>query len=209
MIGLIRKEMYALWALYRKNLILVLVMYTFLGVALNNMAFPYMTIWMAGLYSFGWFSADQMSGWARYARTLPVSDRQVVAGRFLSTLILQLAAGVYAVVIALINSLSGNAGFMEELGTIMVFFSISVMGMGIMIPAAFKWGAEKARTGFSLGFGAVAGIVWYASANVSEFSGVILWLNQLNGPLVMALGAVVIYVLGCLLGCRIYAKSEF
>ena len=208
MIGLIRKEMYALWALYRKNLILVLVMYTFLGVALNNMAFPYMTIWMAGLYSFGWFSADQISGWARYARTLPVSDRQVVAGRFLSTLILQLAAGVYAVVIALINSLSGNAGFMEELGTIMVFFSISVMGMGIMIPAAFKWGVEKARTGFSLGFGAVAGIVWYASANVSEFSEVILWLNQLNGPLVMAVVAGVIYLGGYLVCVRICQKMD-
>jgi len=209
MIGLIRKEMYALWALYRKNLILVLVMYTFLGVALNNMVFPYMTIWMAGIYSFGWFSADQMSGWARYARTLPVSDKQVVASRFLSTLILQLAAGIYAVVIALINSIWGNGGFIEELGTIIVFFSMSVMGMGIMIPAAFKWGVEKARTGFSLGFGAIAGVIWYASSNVEEVSGVIIWLQKLNGPLVMIVVAGVVYLLGYLLGCRVYRRKDF
>ena len=42
-----------------------------------------------------------------------------------------------------------------------------------------------------------------------EYSEVIRWLNQLNGPLVMALAAVVIYVLGYLLGCSIYEKSEF
>lgn len=209
MIGLIRKELYTLVSLYRKNLILVLVMYTILGVALNNMVFPYMTIWMAGIYSFGCFSVDHMSGWERYARTLPVGDAKVVGSKFLATLILQMTATVYAVVIAAANCLLNQGKMMEELILITTFMSFSVISMGIMIPVAIKWGVEKARTGFSLGFGLIAGIVWFSVLSSDDPAGILGWMEKQSSVVVLVIIAVALYILGYLVGCRLYRKKEF
>ena len=209
MSGLIRKELYTLVSIYRKNLLLVFVMYTILGVALKNMAFPYMTIWMAGIYSFGCFSVDHMCGWDRYVRTLPVRDEKTVGSKFLATLIMQTIAASYAVAIAIVNCLLNQGSLSIELVMIITFMSLSVISMGIMIPVAIKWGVEKARTGFSLGFGMLAGIVWFSAKDGNDPAGVLAWMETQDGVIGLVVAAAVIYGLGYLLGCRLHRKKEF
>ena len=85
--GLLYKEVASLLGLYKKNLTLVAVIYGALSVMTRNNFFLFFGIWMMGFYSLSNFSLDESSGWGRYARTLPVSDRQIVGAKFLTALV--------------------------------------------------------------------------------------------------------------------------
>ncbi|MBQ8815017.1 MAG: ABC-2 transporter permease [Lachnospiraceae bacterium] len=98
---------------------------------------------------------------------------------------------------------------MEELILIITFMSFSVICMGIMIPVAIKWGVEKARTGFSIGFGMIAGIVWFSVYNSDDPAGILNWLEAPEAPVMLVGLAMVVWVLGYLIGCRLYRKKEF
>src|SRR5699024_12207349 len=68
----------------KKNLVLVAVIYGALSVVTRNNFFLFFGIWMMGFYSLSSFSLDAASCWGRYARSLPISDRQIVGAKFLA-----------------------------------------------------------------------------------------------------------------------------
>ena len=82
--GLMAKEMTGLLGLYKKNLLLVGLVYGGLSIMTENSFFLYFGVWMMGFYSLSGYSLDEQSGWGRYARTLPISDFQVVAAKFVA-----------------------------------------------------------------------------------------------------------------------------
>ena len=81
--GLFLKDWYGLLGMYKKNLLLVLVLYAALSMILNMPFFLFMTPWLLGFYTLSSFSLDESCRWNLYARTLPVSSRQIVGGKFL------------------------------------------------------------------------------------------------------------------------------
>ena len=63
------------------------------------------------------FSYDEFARWDRYARTLPLSPRQLVGGRYLFVLLLMLAVAAIGAVSAVLLSFTGSADLWESLGT--------------------------------------------------------------------------------------------
>jgi ABC-2 type transport system permease protein len=62
------------------------------------------------------FSYDEFARWDRYARTLPLSSRQIVGGRYLFVLLLLLVVAAIGAVSAVLLSLTGSADLWESLG---------------------------------------------------------------------------------------------
>ena len=222
--GLFLKDIYALMSLYKKNLPTVFVVYFILAFAMELPFFFYMVIWLMGFYSLSAIGLDQSCGWDRYARTLPVSDKQIVGGKFLVGLafmgvgtLYSLAGGTLAILVR-----GGEAweGFFE-VNLVMIAFSL--ISVGTMIPAAYKWGLEKARNSFFLVYAAVfAGGIFLLTGDghfLKKYlpGGAEAVLAALNGlfeniALLAAVSLAVsgaVYALGWKLAENIYAKKEF
>ena len=73
MIGFLKKDVYCLASLYKKNLVLVYVLYAVLTIATDNLFFLYFMIWLMGFYAISAISLDNSCGWDRFARTLPAT----------------------------------------------------------------------------------------------------------------------------------------
>ena len=215
MIGFLRKDFYCLMSLYKKNLILVVVLYAVLTVSTKQTFFIGFLVWMMGFYSLSAVTLDDSCGWNRYARTLPASPKKVMAARFLMTAAMTLCGAVLGIAMGIILVLvhGGNPG--EIVAVVSVVTGVALLTMGIMLPAAYKWGVEKARNGFLALFlvvflvpllmekGAVddaalrSALAWMDAQPVWVLSG---------GALLIAL---VVYLLGYGIACGIYRRKEF
>lgn len=207
--GLIRKEFYTILTLYRKNLLMALVLYMVLGLVMQRSAMGNVMIWMAGFYILGCSGADQLSGWERYARTLPVSDKQIVGSRMLANLLVQSLAGAYAMVMTVMISLMKGEPLLESVVSVVIIMAVAVISMGVMIPASYKWGAEKARILFTMFFCLMFVLLYLVVERMNvnwaaiEITNGGAWMAAVVG--VTAL----VYVLGYVVSCRIYQKKEF
>lgn len=89
--GLFLKDWYGLLGMYKKNLLLVLVLYATLSMILNMPFFLFMTPWLLGFYTLSSFTLDESCRWNLYACTLPVSASQIVGGKLFAGHILDCA----------------------------------------------------------------------------------------------------------------------
>ena len=101
--GLVYKDFSALMGVYKKNLLLVAVLYGFMAVAMKNDFFLYFGIWMMSFYALTAFSLDTQCGWDRYARTLPIQDWKIVAAKFVVGLLYIGIAVVYSIVMGVVS----------------------------------------------------------------------------------------------------------
>lgn len=213
--GLLRKELYGLWSLYRKTLPMIAILYAVLELTTGNDFFLYFGVWVMMFYSVSTLSLDDSSGWNRYVKTLPVSSVQVVGAKFLASILYVGLGLVYGIVLGGARRIISGEGDYAGLvvGLVVVAFLTSVM-MFAMYPFSFRFGLEKARNGLL--------VVW-----VALFGGIFLFGKQLEAvlPLETVLGsmethpmlwvggfigsALAIMALCFLASCRIYQKKEF
>lgn len=215
MIGFLRKDFYCLMSLYKKNLMLVVLLYAVLTLVTKQTFFIGFLVWMMGFYSLSAVTLDDSCGWNRYARTLPASPSKIVAARFLMTAAMTLCGTVLGIVmgIALVLVHGGNLG--EIVAVVSMITGVALLTMGIMLPAAYKWGMEKARNGF-LAFFLVVFLVPLlmekGAVDDAPLRAALAWMDAqpvwlLSGGAVLI--ALVIYALGCGIACGIYTRKEF
>ena len=91
------------------------------------------------------FSYDEFARWDRYARTLPLSSRQIVGGRYLFVLLLLLVVAAIGAVSAVLLSLTGSADLWESLGAQLASLGAALFIVDVMLPLNYRLGPEKAR----------------------------------------------------------------
>lgn len=97
------------------------------------------------------FSFDHTSNWTRYAMIMPVSKKDLVAGKFITLFIFTAGGSVFGLTAGLIGSaVTGKfslslTGVGEILFTALIAFAIAVIFGSMSIPLVFKFGAERAR----------------------------------------------------------------
>ena len=222
--GLFLKDLYGLMGLYKKNLALVAALYGAMGIFGNLPVFFYMAVWIMGSYSLTAITLDQQCGWDRYARALPVSAGQIVGAKFLVGAAFLAVALVYALAGAGLRALFFGwneewEGFFE----VLVFLTgLNLAGTGLTIPAAYKWGTDKARNTmlvfYALLFvaiflilpedGALAGAFPGLRDSLAGLKDVTLAQVRLAAGAVLGAGALV-YALGWALAKGIYTRMEF
>lgn len=97
------------------------------------------------------FSFDDHSKWMRYAMVMPVSKKDVVAGKFIVLIIFCVIGAVFGLLASFIGGILtkklafSSAGVFELLFLTLSALMISIILGGITIPLIFQFGAERGR----------------------------------------------------------------
>ena len=97
------------------------------------------------------FSFDDNSKWTRYAMIMPVSKKDLVAGKFIVLAIFCLAGSLFGLVVGSIGGLTIKSisfdliGIGELLLFALTAWVVSIIFGSMSIPLVFKFGAEKGR----------------------------------------------------------------
>ena len=215
--GLFLKDWYGLLGMYKKNLLLVLVLYAALSMILNMPFFLFMTPWLLGFYTLSSFSLDESCRWNLYARTLPVSSRQIVGGKFLLAISWILPGTIYAGVVgAAVCLLHPGETLASDMAVSSVVVGVIAIDMiSLLLAMTFRAGVEKARSLFFLIFIGFFLIIFLGGQiGMLDDAGFVAVLASIAAfPLLWALGAlavaILIPVICFSLSCRIYANKEF
>lgn len=222
--GLLLKDLYSLGGLYKKNLLIVSVLYAVLALSADMPFFFYMMIWMMGFYSISGIALDQSCQWDRYARTLPVSAGQVVGAKYLVSLIFIGCGTLYSLVLGSVGVLlkAENPTWQNFYFFNGLIAALAGATMALLLPAAYLWGVEKARNSMMIVFAVLFGGSFLAFGKNGLLKNVSMpeALKQFaeEGPEQSSLGAAVavfLLIAGALLAAsyfisrRIYAQKEF
>jgi len=143
MTGLILKDLINLKKQARVYLILVL-FYLVLGIANESSdMFSTMMIVVSAIIPITAMSYDERSKWDRYALTMPLSRKSMVASKYILGLIFLVASFILSM---LFNSFFSNISLMENVMICLATLSIGMVIMSVIFPLIFKFGVEKART---------------------------------------------------------------
>mgnify|MGYP000093628253 CR=1 FL=1 len=149
------------------------------------------------------FSYDEFARWDRYARTLPLSSRQIVGGRYLFVLLLLL-------VVAAIGAVS--AVLWESLGAQLASLGAALFIVDVMLPLNYRLGPEKARPFlFAVTFLPFILLFLLAKANILDLS----FLDRLRpgqviaGFILVLLTALAGLAVSFLISCRVTERKEY
>lgn len=219
MLGLLYKDQMTIWSSYRKNFLLIVVLYTAMAYTLDMAFMLFALVFMGGLYIASTLSFDEMSHWDTYARTLPVSAGQLVGAKYL--LALGWMGGSFVLAELLLtacdlikgrlqeNLLYNLAGCLVALGIVLIYYAL-------VLPLSYKLGAARARSGVILAIGISVGLVCFAIYaaktnsdtvfSVSTMSETALLFSLCGG--IIGVG-VLLYILSWVVSTAIYTKKEF
>lgn len=163
------------------------------------------------------FAFDSAAKWEGFCLSLPVNRRQVVAARYLFTLLLTAAALAVAFVVGLVVSLTGRMESWAEFGvTAIAMTALALVMNGIMLPLLYRFGAERARLIYFAVLGGVAliGVLLYKLLGGNE------WLSSLEAipdpspallaalPVLAVLAGLLLLALSYLISCATYSKKD-
>ncbi len=117
--------------------------YLFFSVATeNNSMFGAMVLVLFAMMPITAISYDERANWDKYALTMPVSRTHMVLSKY----VLGLVLSVFAFILNLIAQIAlGTEMNIENIITISVMFSISIIFISLLLPIMFKLGVEKGR----------------------------------------------------------------
>lgn len=216
--GLFYKDFVSIWASYRKNALLVLVVYTFMCVTMDLPFLMYAMVFLLGLYTLTSLTFDEQSHWDTYCRTLPVSAGQVVGVKYLMGLLfmgfgtllcmaLLCAIALYrgALAALLLEYLCGS---LTALAVVLLYYAIS-------FPLSYQFGAAKARSAVMLAMSGIGAVFFFIGVYLPGGREMVRQLDTLGiaqfGVLVAVFTAVgfLAYLLSWALSTAIYKRKEY
>ena len=142
--ALLRKDLYVLSTALKSVLLVWIV---FPVVAAVNPAASYFIVYvglMAGTLSSTLISYEEKEKWPLFAGTLPISRKQIVAERYLFTLLLVFAATAIGGVVLLSYSLRGLSEYVVP-SLLVQTFSTALVMPSLLLPVTYRYGVEKGR----------------------------------------------------------------
>ena len=218
--GLLIKDL-CLMREIRKLLLIILfvtVIFIFNGTSITFLT-GYIMIIIAFLVGMT-ISYDEMNNGLAFLMTLPVTRRQYVAEKFICGLLSLFLGFVYAMVVAVIQSMIGNSApdLKESIMTAVLFAVIGVIVLSFSIAIDLKFGVEKGRVMLILGFMVIFFLFYmgveFLERNFPEKKEAFLqWFNTIfEGSKIYPVCAVicaVVLLLSFFASCRILEKKEF
>ena len=207
MIGLIIKDFLNLkkQAQIISIIVVIYMMISFLGENVSMLVG--MIMLLSAMLPLTALAYDERSGWDKFALTMPVSRREVVASKYTFAIIV---IGV-AYVISFISMMAFDSlDISTELIVSAFILSFCILYISLLLPVAFKLGAEKARYAmFIVAFTPVIVVSAYAKINPEGLGTNLTELNFAMIALISLTVAVVCFVISYMVSIKIYKAKEF
>ena len=202
--GLLRKDLYMTWS-YAKTLLLVSLLFIALTAFAENgpvfLLYPMLLLTSLPLSLLGY---DEKFKWDRYCGALPLTRAQIVAEKYLFSLLCTAAAllvmGGGSAVIMLLRGQQGMIGMILSL-----MLAMGLIGPTLLLPLMFRFGTEKGRLAYYFLVGLVCALFMVLMRGDSPVSARSVGLPAM---LLVLLACAVLFALSCLLSIRLYQKRE-
>ena len=205
--GLLLKDWYMMKKYCRAYLLIAVV---FIAVSLfsdDNMFFAFYPCLLCGMIPVNLLAYDERSRWMQYSGTLPYTKKQIVSGKYLIGLFVQIT------VLLIMGStqgikmmITGEFAFRDYITLILLLVIVSMITSSITLPFIFKLGVEKGRTAYYVMIGFVCGASVVASDLFSGHLGI-----ELNSNFVLPIFAIIgvgIYAFSWYMSILFYKKGE-
>ena len=208
MLGLIKKDLLMIKGNMRQVL-LFLIVFLILALQENNII-VIVPVFVSMMVFITTFSYDEYNKWDAYAITLPISRKDIVKSKYITSVILWLIALLVTVVIVgIMGIFEQNIDYFEMFGMILGCALSIVLLEAVMFPLIFKFGVERTRilmmaVIFIPVFAIVAGIQYLPET-------VIAFMVQ-NVNLMVALAvalSILLYIGSYFMSLGIFSKKEF
>ncbi|MDO5845804.1 MAG: ABC-2 transporter permease [Methanocorpusculum sp.] len=176
--------------------------------AKNTLALYFLLIIFAAMFPLTAMAYDDMVKWDRYALTMPLSRKDVVAGKYLLMLLMLGGAVAVSLAIAAVGSLIAPALFAVPESSflfILIGGSLGLAYSSILLPVVYRFGTERTRyimIGSMVAIGALLLGVYFLFGDALSGMGALFWGIS---PVVAAGMLAVSYRISL----RIYAGKEF
>lgn len=215
--GLLCKDWAILVNSYKKNFLILVLLYLGMAVCLHMDYLCYALVAVCGIYASSTMNFDDSAHWDAYARTLPVTPGQVVGCKYLLGLLFTLFGSVCAAVGIF---LAGQyTDVLEAAFSILVIAAFSLLLFAVNMPFSYKFGAVRARTWvYLVTFFAVFATIYVMeklpylqrSAVTSQLDTMGNAITARPALLLLPCAAVLLFYLGSwALSVQIYQRKEF
>lgn len=193
--GLLIKDFYQMCRHCRAFLLIVVLFAALSALEDTSLFIALYPALFSGMIPVSLLSYDERSGWREYSGTLPYTKAQLVSGKYILGLAIELAVVAISALAQWIRS--SRYGALEGLDVSAVMGMLVLMGFfssGVSLPLMYKWGVEKGR------------IIYYVVICVGCAASFILSdLAESGRIFVIASGD--IFAVCCLVGAVFYALS--
>lgn len=220
MIGLLYKDQMVIWSGYRKNFILLVLLYSAMAFTMDTPFMLFALLFVGGMYTTSTLVFDEQSHWDAYVRTLPVSSGQIVGAKYLLALVWMGGLFVLAeFLLTLCDLFKGRlrenlvynlSGCLITLGLVMAYYALSYL-------LSYKIGAVRARSGVILAIALIVAIALVSSKaleGISASSSFLLPMMDETTVLFLLTGGslgigLVLFGISWKISTLIYTKKEY
>lgn len=220
MIGLLCKDQLTIWSGYRKNFILLVLLYSAMAFTMDTPFMLFALLFVGGMYTTSTLVFDEQSHWDAYVRTLPVSSGQIVGAKYLLALVWMGGLFVLAeFLLTLCDLFKGRlrenlaynlSGCLITLGLVMAYYALSYL-------LSYKIGAVRARSGVILAIALIVAIALVSSKaleGISASSSFLLPMMDETTVLFLLTGGslgigLVLFGISWKISTLIYTKKEY
>ena len=209
MLGLIKKDLLMIKGNMRQ-VMLFLIVFLILALQENNII-VIVPVFVSMMVFITTFSYDEYNKWDAYAITLPISRKDIVKSKYITSVILWLIALlVIVVIVGIMETFEQNIDYFEMFGMILGCALSIVLLEAVMFPLIFKFGVEKGRIGLFVGVFAIAALLGFVFTGIDleNANGFIELFNKYYYVLI-PLVAIILLVISYFVSKRIYLKKEF
>ena len=157
MIGLLRKDLYMMWA-YCRTFLLMMLIFVLVGTQQSENAFFVIFPMIIGMMlPVSLISFDERFHWNRVCDALPCSRALAVSAKYLLTLLVVLT--IFALILLAQGIRLAGLGKLAELGRLVpLLLPLGLLGPALLMPVIFALGVEKGRLAYFVLVGIVTAI---------------------------------------------------
>lgn len=205
--GLLLKDWYMM-KMYCKSYYFIAVVFVALSLVSNgNMFFVFYPCLLCGMIPVNLLGYDERSRWVQYSGTMPYTKAQVVSGKYLIGLLVQITMLIVIGVIQAVKMMMAGDFILGDFTVLMLLnLVVSTLTSSIPLPFVFKLGVEKGRTAYYVMIGFVCGASVLASGLFRGQLGIAIKPNVVL--VILAVVGIGIYIFSWYMSIVFYKKRE-
>lgn len=154
--GLLLKDLYMMKKHCRFYLIIAVLFIALSVSEESNLFFVFYPCLLCSMVPVNLLGYDERSRWPQYCETMPYSKAQIVSGKYLIGLMLQVSMLTVTGIVQAIRMSVNGAFSLREYGTMMMLLIImAAIASSLCLPFMFKLGLEKGRIAYYVTIGLV------------------------------------------------------